>query len=752
MPRVSILIPVHNSKETILRALDSAQSQTLTDIQIVVIDDASTDGTASLVAERAATDPRILLCQSETNGGPAAARNLGIAFATGEWIAPLDADDTIAPNRLQQLLAHATGPDVLLADNLQLIDPHAPHDPHAPQDSQPARLGIDPDLIGPSLYLDAAAFVARCQTNQPSAIDFGLLKPLIRTAHIRAHRILYHESIRYGEDFRFYLDILLAGGRLHLIPDAFYRYTERTGSISGQRSTLTRTRERYDLLAAHTRALAADPAYRSVAPGLILRADAIRMLTKISHFGERTRAQKVLTLPTSLADRDMRRYLASRVRVRAVRLRPSRISKSTLLKDASNLCLGQGIRLVLQAIYFLFIARSLGPSQYGAFVAITAMTGIVSPYVGLGSGNLFLKNVRAGKRAAPLCWGNGLAATLLTGVLTAFALTALAHLWLPSFPAVLVAAICLSDLILIRVIDLASFGFAASGRMSKTAVQNTTMSLLRVVGIVVLVVIHRQVTLQQWTGVYLLTGVLGAAFALQQGSALWGAPRISFAAALEDAREGSFFSISTSAQTIYNDIDKTMLAHLSTLSATGLYGAAYRIIDTSLTPVRSLVSAAYPQFFRVGAEGLGATYSYAKRLIRKAVVFGALDFLALMLLAPLLPHILGPRYAAVAPAVRLLALIPVMRCVHWFLADALSGANAQGVRTAVQVGVAILNIGLNLIVLPRWSWVGAAWTSLASDAVLMVAVYAIVQWKLTTGARKTLAYAPAVAAKGSAHA
>jgi O-antigen/teichoic acid export membrane protein len=93
-----------------------------------------------------------------------------------------------------------------------------------------------------------------------------------------------------------------------------------------------------------------------------------------------------------------------------------------------------------------------------------------------------------------------------------------------------------------------------------------------------------------------------------------------------------------------------------------------------------------------------------------------------------------------------------MRCVHWFLADALSGANAQGVRTAVQVGVAILNIGLNLIVLPRWSWVGAAWTSLASDAVLMVAVYAIVQWKLTTGARKTLAYAPAVAAKGSAHA
>jgi preprotein translocase subunit SecF len=54
----------------------------------------------------------------------------------------------------------------------------------------------------------------------------------------------------------------------------------------------------------------------------------------------------------------------------------------------------------------------------------------------------------------------------------------------------------------------------------------------------------------------------------------------------------------------------------------------------------------------------------------------------------------------------------------------------------VQVGVAALNVGLNLLILPRWSWVGAAWTSLASDAVLMVAVYGVVHWKMNTGAMK----------------
>jgi preprotein translocase subunit SecF len=49
----------------------------------------------------------------------------------------------------------------------------------------------------------------------------------------------------------------------------------------------------------------------------------------------------------------------------------------------------------------------------------------------------------------------------------------------------------------------------------------------------------------------------------------------------------------------------------------------------------------------------------------------------------------------------------------------------------VQVGVAVLNVGLNIVILPRFSWVGAAWTSLASDAALVIAVYAVIQWKLS---------------------
>lgn len=732
MPRVSILMPAYNAEETILQALESAQAQTFGDIEIIVIDDASTDRTADLVAERARADQRIQLVRLEKNGGPAVARNAGLAVARGEWLALLDADDTMSPNRLERLLGAAAAHDVLVADNLALYDRHA---------GKIAGLGIHPDLLGAGLRLDCEGYAARCKSNRPDAVDLGLLKPLIRVSHLEKFGLRYDEAMRYAEDFRFYLDVLLAGGNLLIVPEAYYQYTERWGAISKKQSGLSKTLTTYDRLEAQTRQLAQDPRYARVATHLKERADAVRRLAKIAVFGQRSRLHKLVRLPLTLADRDMRDYLKLRARARVAPLHPSRWTKSTLVKDSSNLCLGQMIRLGLQGVYFLFIARSLGPAQYGAFVAIAAMTSIVTPYVGLGSGSLFLKNVRSGKRAASLCWGNGLLATTISGLVTTVLLCLVAHLWLPAIPAGLVGAICVSDLLLVRFIDLASFGFAASGQMSKTAIQNTTMSFLRVIGIVLLVWHYRHVTMAQWTWVYLFTGVIGGLFALQQGNALWGTPRISWAALLDDAREGCFFSLSTSAQTIYNDIDKTMLARLSTFSATGVYAVAYRIIDTSLTPVRSLVQAAYPQFFCVGTRGIGASYGYAKSLIRKAVVFGLCDFVGLLIIAPLLPHILGAKYANVVPAIQLLALIPVMRCVHWFLADALSGADMQILRTVIQVGVAVLNIGLNLVVLPRWSWVGAAWTSLASDAALMIALYVAVQWKRSTAVMSVIGQA-----------
>src|ERR1700723_3337065 len=88
-----------------------------------------------------------------------------------------------------------------------------------------------------------------------------------------------------------------------------------------------------------------------------------------------------------------------------------------LLRDTTQLTIGQGLRLVIQAAYFVLIARSLGPDGYGAFVTVVAMAALLGPFSGLGTGNLFIKNVRSGKREASTCWGNGILITTISGTL-----------------------------------------------------------------------------------------------------------------------------------------------------------------------------------------------------------------------------------------------------------------------------------------------------------------------------------------------
>jgi O-antigen/teichoic acid export membrane protein len=391
-----------------------------------------------------------------------------------------------------------------------------------------------------------------------------------------------------------------------------------------------------------------------------------------------------------------------------------------LLRDTTHLSIGQGFRLVIQAAYFVLIARALGPDAYGAFVTVVATAALLGPFSGLGTATLFIKNVRSGKREASICWGNGILLTVLSGTLLSglgAGLSALLHL--KTVPSV-VTIVCVADLVLLKVTELAAFGFAALDQMKQTSIQNVVVSLLRLGGIVALVITVHPVTLNLWVLTYLLTTLLGTLYALMKGGQLWGRPVVDLRALREDAAEGVFFSVAGSATTIYNDIDKIMLSRLADLAATGVYSAAYRVIDVTMTPVRSLAAAAYPHFFRKGLDGMAQTYPYALSLIAKTSIYGAMTSAGLWLLAPLLPHILGEQYQAVVPAVRWLALIPLLRCIHSFMADSLSGAGLQRIRTGIQMLVALINIGLNVVILPRYSWRGAAWTSLGCDGLLVV--------------------------------
>ncbi len=104
MPAVSVITPAYNAAAFIAETIRSVQQQTYTDWEMLVVDDASTDGTTDIIREFALHDKRIRLIQLQTNSGTGIARDTATKLASGRYIAFLDADDLWRPEKLQKQL------------------------------------------------------------------------------------------------------------------------------------------------------------------------------------------------------------------------------------------------------------------------------------------------------------------------------------------------------------------------------------------------------------------------------------------------------------------------------------------------------------------------------------------------------------------------------------------------------------------------------------------------------------------------
>lgn len=244
--RISVIVAAYNAAATIDQALGSALAQTERDFEVLVVDDASTDDTAAIVAAR--TDPRIRLLRAPVNGGPGAARNLGLAAARGEWIAILDADDRFRPERLERLLLLAASSAAdMVADNLHLCP-----------DGQPSgQLMFPPGMLPAEGRLGAAAFVTGNTTRRGRARRaYGYLKPLIRRAFLETAGLRYDDA-RFAEDYIFFLRCLLHGARWVVTPEAWYEY-----AIAARSAAVHHSAEDLVRLMAHERALLGSAAAR----------------------------------------------------------------------------------------------------------------------------------------------------------------------------------------------------------------------------------------------------------------------------------------------------------------------------------------------------------------------------------------------------------------------------------------------------------------------------------------------------------
>ena len=230
-PKVSVIIPAYNTEKYIAKAIQSALDQTEKNIEVIVIDDASTDQTINVV--QGFSDSRIKLFKNESNQGVSYSRNRAIHEAKGEWVIPLDADDWYAPERIEKLLQIAEERNAdLVADNLYFVSDET--------DQPTATLfSVDRDRFSQIQQIDATTFIKLNMQPAQYSPHLGLTKPLIKREFLTRNGIEYNQDLQVGEDFLLYMTCLLKGAKFIVIPESYYYYRRyREDSTSTQQRKL----------------------------------------------------------------------------------------------------------------------------------------------------------------------------------------------------------------------------------------------------------------------------------------------------------------------------------------------------------------------------------------------------------------------------------------------------------------------------------------------------------------------------------
>ena len=209
--KISIIIPCYNSEKYLRVCLDSVLAQTFEDFEVLLIDDGSKDGTLALAREIALQDARVRVLAKE-NGGVAAARNLGLDHAKGEWVTFVDSDDLLPPDALEMLLSGAN------EDVDMVVCAHETFDENGTIET------VVPDSDWPQKQGEARKRAICLRLIEGDCVLNIMCCKLHRRALIEKEHLRLVPGIRMAEDALFNLEAVLCGRKIAYVNRVAYHY------------------------------------------------------------------------------------------------------------------------------------------------------------------------------------------------------------------------------------------------------------------------------------------------------------------------------------------------------------------------------------------------------------------------------------------------------------------------------------------------------------------------------------------------
>jgi CDP-glycerol glycerophosphotransferase len=234
-PLISVVVPFHNNADVLGDCLESIAGQTVTELQVIMVDDGSTDASAEIARKRAESDPRFELVQIP-NGGPGKARNVGVERARGEFLAFVDGDDMLPPHAYELLLhtLESSGSDFVSGAVNRVgtsgVHPSALHEKAIKGRKIRTHVTRSPELL----------------------YDISVWNKLFRKSFWDAHHLHYPEGMVW-EDLQLMTRAHVLASAVDVIPDRIYYWRERAAgefSITQNRADIQNLRDRITALTA----------------------------------------------------------------------------------------------------------------------------------------------------------------------------------------------------------------------------------------------------------------------------------------------------------------------------------------------------------------------------------------------------------------------------------------------------------------------------------------------------------------------
>jgi len=383
----------------------------------------------------------------------------------------------------------------------------------------------------------------------------------------------------------------------------------------------------------------------------------------------------------------------------------------SLKKNSLITLSGQLFKTAFQGLAFIIIARTLGATDFGILISILALCSIISPFVDFGSYHLIIKRISQGEKFSLVANESILLLAIVAPLF--IVLLSVLTIALYGYSIYLIIIVGLTALFSDKLLSLFIALNVARDTFKVIAYTETFVSGLRLLFSLILLYLDGGVT--AWASLLCLHGIITTFvvfFLLKRDMKFTLAQKPT----KKLVKDGMPFVWSQVGLNANQDFDKLFLTKISGAEVAGIYAAAMRVLNLAVIPLQSFYMAAYSRYFKAATNGTDG-FKHALSLLFPSAIIGLITATIIYLVAPYVPYLLGDEYEATVELIQLAALLPIIQTLSTPFADTLSGYGKQKLRVYILFAALILNVILNIQLIPAYGAYGALVASILSQTL-----------------------------------